>query len=176
MVASKLPFSPKLSEKNILSQLSSRYYKKPYDRFMWWRSYTLKNKPLDKRALFKDKILNGDFEQGPYLLEVELAKHTMNKKYKEATTTNGEVDFSLWHSNCSIDRARIKRLNEDYEKDEKNKLEEVKKGFLLTFKMTGDEYEEEVVNSRADSLIDFYFEMEEKYGTYWKPLSKVPKP
>ena len=176
MVDSKLPFSPKFSEKNILTQLSNRYYKKPYDRFMWWRSYTLKNKPLDKRSSFRDKILNGDFEQGPYLLEVELAKHTMNKKYKEAMTSRGDVDWSLWHSNCSIDRARIKRLNEDYEKDEKSKLEEVKKGFLLTFKMTKEDYEEEVVNTNSDSLIDFYYEMEEKYGTYWKPLSYKLKP
>ena len=32
------------------------------------------NKPLDKKASLRDRILNGDFDQGPFLLEVELAK------------------------------------------------------------------------------------------------------
>lgn len=168
-----LPYSPKLSEKQLLKQLGERYYKKPYDRFMWWRSYTLKNKPLSNRAAFKDRILNGDFDFGPYLLEVELAKHKMNEKFIECTTSNGEPDYGKYHSESSIDRARIKRLNEDYEKDEKNKLEELKKGFLLTFKMTKEQYDEEVVETKSDELIDFYFEMEEKYGTYWKPMSKL---
>ena len=168
-----LPYSPKLSEKQLLKQLEERYYKKPYDRFMWWRSYTLKNKPLSNRAAFKDRILNGDFDFGPYLLEVELAKHKMNEKFIECTTSNGEPDYGKYHSESSIDRARIKRLNEDYEKDEKNKLEELKKGFLLTFKMTKEQYDEEVIETKSDELIDFYFEMEEKYGTYWKPMSKL---
>lgn len=171
----RLPYEPKLSEKKLLSQLSERYYKKPYDRFMWWRSYTLKNKPLDKRASFRDKILNGDFDFGPFLLEVELAKHTMNKKFIECTTTSGDPDFGRFHSETSIDRARIKRLNEDYEKDERTKLEDLRKGFLLTFKMTGEQYDEEIVNTSADEIIDFYYEMEEKYGTYWKPLSYPSK-
>lgn len=169
----RLPFEPKWSRKKIEAELSKRYYKKPYDRFMWWRSYTLKNKPLDKRAPFKDKIINGDFDYGPYLLEVELAKHTMNDKFKKCTTTNGEPDFGVWRSETSIDKARIKRLNEDYEKDEKGKLEELKKGFLLTFKMTKEDYEREVVETNAEELIDFYYEMEEKYGTYWRPLKSV---
>jgi len=168
-----LPYSPKQSKAALEKTLSQRYFKKPYDRFMWWRGYTLKNKPLDKRALFRDKIINGDFDMGPYLLEVELAKHKMNDKFKECITSNGEVDHGVYHSQTSIDRARIKRLNEDYEKDEKTKLEELKKGFLLTFKMTKEQYEEEVIQTKADELIDFYYEMEEKYGTYWKPMSKI---
>lgn len=168
-----LPYSPKLPKAKLEKTLSQRYFKKPYDRFMWWRGYTLKNKPLDKRSLFKDKILNGDYDQGPYLLEVELAKHKMNDKFIENTTSNGETDHGKYHSETSIDRARIKRLNEDYEKDERTKLEELKKGFLLTFKMTKEQYDNEVINTRTDSLIDFYYEMEEKYGTYWKPMSKI---
>ena len=83
-----LPHSPSQTRKWLEKELSKRYFKKPYDRFMWWRSYTLKNKPLDKRAPFRDKILNGDFEQGPYLLEVELAKHTMNDKFLKCMTMN----------------------------------------------------------------------------------------
>ena len=37
-----------------------------YNRFMWWRTHTDKVTPLGKRALLKDRILNGDFEPSSY--------------------------------------------------------------------------------------------------------------
>ena len=75
-----LPFKPKWSKQWIETKLKRNYYKKPYDRFMWWRSYTPKNKPLGHKAKFIDRLINGDFDSGPYLLEVELVYHTMNEK------------------------------------------------------------------------------------------------
>ena len=170
-----LPFEPKWSKQWIETKLKRRFFKKPYDRFMWWRSYTLKNKPLDKRSDFRDKIINGDFDHGPYLWEIELAKHTINEKYLSSIASDGEPDHGKFHSETSIDRARIKRLNEDYEKDEKNKLEEIKKNFVLNIKMTKEQYDKEVVNTGAKDLLTFYDRMAKKYGTYWKPLSYVGK-
>ena len=167
-----LPYSPKFTKEFLEDTLSKRYFKKPYDRFMWWRGYTPKNKPLPNRASFIDKIRNGDFDTGPYLYEVMLAEHKMNEKYIECLTSKGEPDLGKWTSETSIDRARIKRLNQDYEKEEAKKLLEVRKGFTTVLKMTGEQYDEEIVNSDAEELIDFYFEMEEKYGTYWKPMAK----
>ena len=61
-------FKPKWSRK--VDRKKIRRYlliRKPYDRFMWWRSYTPKNKPLTNRHPLRDRIANGDFEQGPYL-------------------------------------------------------------------------------------------------------------
>ena len=87
----------RFTRKWLEKELSKRYFKKPYDRFMWWRSYTPKQKPLGTKATFRDKILNGDYEQGPYLMEVELAKHTMNDKFDACITVGGEPDFSKYH-------------------------------------------------------------------------------
>ena len=171
----KVPFKPKWSRKWIEKKLGERYFKKPYDRFMWWRSYTPKNKPLDKRASFRDRILNGDFEQATYLLEIDLAQHTMNDKYLNTITTNGDADTGKFHSETAIDRARIKRLNEDYEKDEHNKLEDIRKGFVLHLKMTKEQYDKEVIKTTSKDLLAFYDKMSDKYGTYWKPLSYVKK-
>jgi len=171
----KLPYIPKESRKSIEKELKKRYFKKPYDRFMWWRSYTLKNKPLNKKSPFRDKILNGDFDHGPYLWEIELAKHTINEKYLNSITSNGEPDHGVFTAETSVDRARIKRLNEDYEKDERGKLEEIKKGFLLNIKINSKQYEKEVTNTGAKNLITFYDRMCDRYGTYWKPLSTVSK-
>jgi len=169
-----LPYEPKWSRNWTETKLKKRYFKKPYDRFMWWRSYTPKNKPLSTRHPLRDRIANGDFEQGPYLLELELVYHTMNDKFKAAITPKGEVDHSLYHSNTSIDRARKKRLIEDHEKEEFRKLDDLRTEFLKEFKMSREEYDVEVVNT-SKCILDFYFEMEEKYGKWIKIPKRVRK-
>ena len=169
-----LPFRPKWSRQWIEKKLSERYFKKPYDRFMWWRGYTPKNKPLTSRHPLRERIANGDFEQGPYLMEVELTFHTMNDKYQESITRGGEVDYSLYHTNTSIDRARRKRLIEDHEKDEYKKLDDLRNEFLKEFKMTKEQYDKEVEKTSGTTL-EFYFQMEEKYGKWAIKPKRVPK-
>lgn len=169
-----LPFRPKWSRQWIEKKLSERYFKKPYDRFMWWRGYTPKNKPLTSRHPLRERIANGDFEQGPYLMEVELTFHTMNDKYQESITRGGEVDYSLYHTNTSIDRARRKRLIEDHEKDEYKKLDDLRNEFLKEFKMTKEQYNKEVEKTSGTTL-EFYFQMEEKYGKWAIKPKRVPK-
>ena len=169
-----LPFRPKWSRQWIEKKLSDRYFKKPYDRFMWWRGYTPKNKPLTSRHPLRERIANGDFEQGPYLMEVELTFHTMNDKYQESITRGGEVDYSLYHTNTSIDRARKKRLIEDHEKDEYKKLDDLRNEFLKEFKMTKEQYNKEVEKTSGTTL-EFYFQMEEKYGKWAIKPKRVPK-
>lgn len=168
-----LPMKPKYSRSFLERTLSKRYFKKPYDRFMWWRMYTPKNKPLDKRKSFIDRIINGDFDIGPYLMEIELVQHNMNDKFLAAITTGGEVDHSKYHAETSIDRARMKRLLEDHEKEECRKLDDIKRNFITKFKMSSEQYDKEVLNTSAKDLTDFYFKMETKYGTYWQPI-KMP--
>ena len=88
-------------------------------------------------------------------------------------TADGTPDFGLWNSETSIDKARIKRLHADYEKEEARKLQEIKRGFLITFKMTSEQYDKEVVNTGAKDLEAFYYRMKKKYGTYWKPMEET---
>lgn len=163
----QLPYTPKFSRTKIERNLSKNYFKKPYDRFMWWRAYTPKNKPLGSKAPLIDRLINGDYEMGPFLMEVELVYHTMNDKFISAVTTQGEVDHGKYHSETSIDRARRKRLIEDHEKDENRKLSELKKEFVKVFKMDTAQYDEEVIKTNGD-LVQFYYEMESKYGKYIK--------
>ena len=170
----QLPFKPKWSRQWIEKKLSKNYFKKPYDRFMWWRSYTPINRPLTNRHSLRDRVANGDFEQGPYLMEVELTYHTMNDKYQESITRGGEVDYSLYHTNTSIDRARKKRLIEDHEKDEYKKLDDLRNEFLKEFKMTKEQYNKEVEKTSGTTL-EFYFQMEEKYGKRAIKPKRVPK-
>tara|TARA_R110000868_G_scaffold28149_3_gene105848 strand:+ start:1768 stop:2289 length:522 start_codon:yes stop_codon:yes gene_type:complete len=169
----KLPHQPKWSKNWIEKKLSANYFKKPYDRFMWWRSYTPKNKPLTNRHPFVDRIINGDFEVGPYLMEVELTHHSMNEKYSANTGSNG-VDFGKYHSESSIDRARKKRLIQDHEKEEMRKLLDLRNEFVKEFKITKDEYDLEAIET-SGTTIDFYYEVADKYGKRIRRLKTIPK-
>lgn len=154
-----LPYKPVHSVEWLEEHLTTNYYKKPYDRFMWWRSYTTKKTPLTNRHPLRDRILNGDFDYGSFKYEAELVEHRMNEKYKELHNDSGR-----YVQETSLDRARRKRLLEDYEKDEAKKLEELKKAFTnYRWRMTRDQYDEEVLNWEGN-LIDFYFYIEEKYS------------
>jgi hypothetical protein len=158
-----LPFDPRWSKQWIETKLKKNYFKKPYDRFMWWRSYTPKNKPLGSKASLIDRLINGDFDPGPYLLEVELVYHTMNEKFKELICSDGQVDFGKYTAETSIDRARKKRLEEDHEKEELRKLTDLRNLFKKQFRLSDDEYENEITKG-SDTLVDFYYKLDDKYS------------
>ena len=151
------PFKPTHSKAWLERYLKKNYYKKKYDRYMWWRSYTLRNKPLTNRHPLRDRILNGDFDLGPYVFEIELVEHRINEK---SQTHKHEDTF---REDIQLDKARRKRLQEDREKDEATKLEDLRKAFVFEFRMTKEQYDKEVVKPNKD-LISFYYKMEDKYG------------
>lgn len=164
-----LPYNPIHSQAWLEKYLSTNYYKKKYDRFMWWRSFTLRNNPLSNKHPLRDRIANGDFDLGSYIFEIELVEHRINEKFKQI----GHDDVQYQEA-ISVDKARRKRLQEDRDKDENNKLEELKKAFLFEFRMTKEQYDSEVVKPHKD-LLTFYFKMEEKYGKRGFISSNIPK-
>ena len=153
-----LPFNPIHSKEWLERYLSKNFYKKKYDRFMWWRSFSLRNNPLSDRHPLRDRIANGDFDMGSFVFEIELVEHRINEKFKEI----GHDDVQ-YNEAIALDKARRKRLQEDRDKDEAKKLEDLKKAFVLEFKMTKEQYDKEVVKNHKD-LLSFYFKMEDKYG------------
>ena len=164
-----LPYSPMHSQEWLEKFLKKNYYTKKYDRFMWWRSFTPRNSPLSNRHPLRDRIINGDFDLGPFVFEIELVEHRINQKFQEIGH-----DYTQYHEAISLDRARIKRLKEDRDKDEIKKLEELKKTFLSEFKMTKEQYENEVTKTHKD-ILAFYDKMETKYGRYWRQTKNIPK-
>lgn len=163
-----LPYSP-LHEKEWLEKyLKKNYYTKKYDRFMWWRSFTPRNSPLSNRHPLRDRIINGDFDLGSFVFEIELVEHRINEKFKEIGH-----DYVQYQEAISLDRARIKRLKEDRDKDEARKLDELEKAFLQEFKMTKEQYYTEISKTHKD-LLSFYNKMERKFGRYWKPAKLAP--
>lgn len=62
----------------------------------------------------------------------------------------------------SLDRARRKRLLEDFHKDETRKLEELVKSIREIVHITEDKVWEELADYN-DTLIEFYYYIVEKY-------------
>lgn len=156
-----LPYSPSNSEEFITEYLSRNYYKKPYDRFMWWRGYTPKTKPLRKGDKLEKRVMNGDFEQGPFKYEVELVEHKLNKAYRKLYP-----DINRFHEEQSVNLARRKRLKEDYQKDEEKKLESFFNDFSSYFQLQRELLEQELEAFNEDTVKDFFFSLKEKYS--WK--------
>lgn len=145
------------------------YYKKPYDRFMWWRSYTPKNRPLGNKYPLRKRIENGDFDISPYRFESMLVEHRMNEKWVEC---RGYED--TYREATQVDKARRTRLLEDYEKDERNRLSDLKRAFSVSLKMTKEQYDKEVIRP-SKNLLSFYDKMESKYGTRGIIPKAIPK-
>lgn len=165
-----IPYSPVHTVEWLEKYLKTNYYTKKYDRFMWWRSYTLRNNPLSNKHPLRDRILNGDFELGSYTYEIELVEHRLNDKHRKFG--NDEVQL---REAVQMDKARRKRLQEDRDKDEVSKLEELKKCFLFEFHITSKQYDREILKYTGPDLINFYYRMEDKYGKRSVRLKPVPK-
>jgi hypothetical protein len=162
------PYKPVHSKEWLEKYLSTNYYKKEYDRYMWWRSYTPRKAPLTNKHPLRDRILNGDFDLGPFIFEIELVQHRMNLKSLE------HKHEDTYQEETQVDKARIKRLQEDRDKDEVRKLSELRKAFVFEFKMTKEQYDREVIKPQKD-LISFYFKMEDKFGKRGVLSSFKPK-
>jgi hypothetical protein len=149
-------FNPTLSRER-LQQEFSKLQKLNYNQFRWWRMYDAKNKPLDKRQPLRDRILNGDYEFSHYWYQAAWVEHELNDLQKECG-----ADDAKFVEKGAVLRARRKRLLEDFEKDEKEKLEELYREFPKYFRVSKDQVKEEMAKF-SGSLIDFYYHMDEKY-------------
>lgn len=166
-----LPYNNLLhSESWLKNYLGKNYFKKKYDRFMWWRSYSLRKKPLDTLQPLRKRIENGDFDLGPYIFEIELVKHRINEKFLK------HKHEDTFREDTQVDKARIKRLEEDRDKDEKVKLAALEKAFVLEFNMTIEQYNREICKPNK-SILSFYDKMEKRFGTrgWTRMKSAIPK-
>lgn len=152
-----VPFQPVHKHQWLTNHFAHNYHKKKYDKFKWWRSYVPKNTPLSNRAPLKDRIDNGDFDQSSYYLESQLVEHTINNKYEKLAGDQGR-----YIQETSVDRARRKRLLEDFEKDESTKLVKLVQDFNALTGIGKDTIENEMENFDG-TLPQFYQFFTKKY-------------
>lgn len=157
-------FNTSLTKEQVQEKLS-HLRKLKYNQFRWWRMYEDPRKPLPNRSPFKDRILNGEFDFSHYWYQAMLCEHEINDIYLKYQDDQGRYveESSLW-------RTRRKRLLEDFEKDEANRLNSLIKEFPIYFRCTKEQVEKEM-EEFGGSILDFYFYIEEKYKPYNIPQS-----
>ena len=112
-----------------------------YNQFKWWRRFDTKTKPLLRGSKFIDRIKNGEYEFSHYYWQWKLSELEINELHIKY---NGDIQKLLEKN--GVDLARRKRLIEDFEKDEENRLKALQDGFLREFVMTKEEYFEHITN------------------------------
>lgn len=152
-----------LSRKEVEKQLQ-QYQKINYNQFRWWRMYQPKNKPLDKRKPLRDRILNGDFDYTCYKAQQYLVEYQLEDLLKECNN-----DYQMYLEKGAVQLARRKRLIEDSEKDEAERLSSLITEFTKYYRINKSQVEEEMLNFTGDSLIDFYYHIDEKYKIVHMP-------
>ena len=154
----------------VIEKELSKLQKINYNQFLWWRRWTPKNKPLSKHAFLWDKIINGDYNFSPYFWQIQYCEWEIEQKQLKYP---GE--YERFCDEASLDFQRRKRLREDHEKYEVENLEQLRKDFVTTFRMTEKDYDKEVIEFGSD-LKDFYIYCEQKYRKYNIPEFTTTKP
>jgi hypothetical protein len=150
-----LPYNPTIT----LEKCNKEFKKlKPlkYNRFMWWRMYSYKTQPLSKPSALVDKILNGDFEPSCYKTQAQWCEHELNREYKECYP-----DQSKFLERTTTLRNRRKRLIDDFERDETERLENVQREFRRYFGLTQEQLDENIEKCKG-KIIDLYYTLKEK--------------
>ena len=140
-----------------------------YNRFMWWRRFDQKKRPLDKKAPLLDRIKNGDLESSHYYWQALYTEIEMNEKRNEC------IDDQHWIEQTRVDKQRRRRLYDDFEKDEAEKLATLRKEFSKEFRMTKEDYDNEILEF-GGTLLQLYRHCEIKYGKKIRIKSKRGRP
>ena len=158
-----------VTNKELVLQEISKLQPLNYNQFRWWRRFDQPNKPLHKNASLLDKIQNGDLEFSHYWWQAKYTEIEMNEILENC------IDYQDWGEKTQVDRARRRRLWEDFEKDEAEKLSYIRKEFSKEFRMTEEDYEDEITEFDG-SLEELYHHCFVKYGKKIRIKSKRGRP
>lgn len=156
-----------MHSKEVILKKLSNYTPLKYNQFYWWRNWGPKNKPLFNSRPLLDRIKNGDFDFSIYYwqaLYFELEARELVQESIGAQGANPKLALAI---------ERKKRLWQDFERDEPQKLQTLQKEFLREFKMTREEYYEQIEDFSGD-LEEFYYRCEQLFDK--KPRSKRGRP
>lgn len=138
----------------------------PYNQFRWWRKFDIKTKPLPLGATLLQRINNGEFDFSQYFWQAQHCEQILNEKLIEC---KGDIQKLL--ENYGIEFTRRKRLWEDFERDEQEKLKSLQTHFLKEFEITQEQYIQEI-EQFGDTLENLYIHIRKKYETRTKSINK----
>ena len=116
-----------------------------YNQFYWWRRFKMRETLHPYKPLY-DKIKNGDYEMSDYFYQAKYELELLEEKLAE---TNG---VEARHEVTGLSMERYRRLMNDYDKDEEKILQQLKKDFKITFKVTEEELEKYMEECDGDLM------------------------
>jgi len=123
---------PVLQSREFLEAELSKLEKKNYNQFQWWRRYQTR-KTLHHKTSLEQRILNGDYEHSDYYYQAQYENYLLEDKIQE------KVHYEDMLDDISLFRTRYKRLMDDYEKDEKQLIKDLRKEIRTITRITYDE-------------------------------------
>ena len=141
-----------------------------YNQFRWWRRFDTPNKPLHKNTDLLRKIQNGDYEFSHYYWQAKYAEIEMDDIHHETYP-----DAALYNEKSAIHGARRKRLWDDFEKDEKERMNNIVKDFYYKFKISREQVKKEM-EEFGGTLEDYYYYCEKQFGTRQQKLQTRGRP
>ena len=141
-----------------------------YNQFRWWRRFDNPNKPLHKYSDLLRKIQNGDYDFSHFYWQAKYAEMEIDELYDKCYP-----DYVLFNEKNAMNGARRKRLWDDFEKDEKEKMLKIEKDFQITFKISRDQIKKEI-EEFGGTLEDLYHYCENQYGKRQKRLETRGRP
>ena len=143
-----------MHSKEVIVKKLSQFTPLKYNQFYWWRKWGPQNKPLFSSRPLLDKIKNGDFDFSLYFWQALYAELEAKELVRESIGAQG--------ANPKLALAI-----------ERKKLQTLQKEFLKEFKMTREEYYEQIEFFGGD-LEEFYYRCEQLFDK--KPRSKRGRP
>jgi transketolase len=126
-----------IHSKEIINKHISKLQPLKYNQFYWWRKFKDKS-PLSSKEALHARIDNGDFDFSSYYWQAQYALIEMEEK------TGHISDPSTRHESQTIYRERWRRLMNDYEKEEPQRLAEYKKAITNLFEIEDKDLEKKM--------------------------------
>jgi hypothetical protein len=126
-----------IHSKEIVNKEISKLQSLKYNQFYWWRKFKEKS-PLSTKDAVHARIDNGDFDFSSYYWQAQYALLEMEEK------TGHIKDPSIRHESQTLFRERYRRLMNDFEKDEPQRLESYVKTMTGLFEIEKDELEKKM--------------------------------
>jgi len=123
-----------IHSKEFVNKEISKLQPLKYNQFYWWRKFKEKS-PLSSKSAVHARIDNGDFDFSSYYWQ---SQHTLIEMEEK---TGHITDPEKRHEAQSIYRERWRRLMNDYEKDESQRLDNYKKAITDIFEIEKEQLE-----------------------------------
>ena len=123
-----------IHSKEIVNKEIGKLQPLKYNQFYWWRKFKEKS-PLSTKDAVHVRIDNGDFNFSSYYWQAQYALLEMEEK------TGHIKDPSIRHESQTLFRERDRRLMNDFEKDEPQRLDAYKKAMTSLFEIEKEELE-----------------------------------